>query len=1574
MDRRVIRSKKNKSRNVRPYDRPNQGILGKVASKVKDLLTPSWIFNVSQWISTPQEQPGSSNTPEEESNDEDEVPPQTTTISTMSSTSHGSKRARLRLHEPGSSILNEGTQAWLDAPSSSNLFNQSPCLPSTVTQNTLVENKESPVIMNGDDHSENSEGSASTSGCSSLVSSHKERSNCIGPSNLRLSESALANLRGTLKNTVDLKNRRDLASQKEGYPSPNTSASRLSLWSGGLSPAAKFHQRSPSVANSSQPSFNVSAFGAPSKVNQQIERRVASPFYQGSTRFGGASATRKIPISTAPYQIEKPSRNQIKVRSNQSEDSLEGMSSAAKRILLTLEKMSSPVTDAKKIPNTNKSPVDLSLYMMPPKHRSNVVSTPGGTSKGPPIANISTISKLMTLKSCGMKKFQNSSMDSLPVPSAEIIKIPADIFQSDLLQTPLAKGGGGKMKSKINQQHESRVGSSSLEQLESVQLPNVPLPISTLPTFSFGPKPDKSCDLITKIGSDFVFSSPIEVLPKVPVHNNISVPHLDSNLQRSSVSQEKQTFTFSNPIEHELPSLILGSVYTPSSSATWECASCWVRNPTNESKCISCETPKPTLNSTEPKLPMASTPSTKPLSDFSSNLTNPPKPSAPISKETSASINTSASVSSWACNECWVNNPAKEVKCLACETPKPGSKVDRASNSTSESSFPTFGISSSGTSGFFSHTLSSSSGGFKLPDIPCDSSDQTVTFGGFKLPAAKPCDSSDQTVRFGGLKLPAAKPSDSEPNKSGVKTSNEIFTSKLPEASKTSPSKNSDLSTLESIAKSVCSSKTSASSTLNGPSKVSFATKKPNNAENTVSEEEKTNSNFSFKTNVTSQSSSVTSFSGKPLPVNNPPGSWECDICMVINTSDKQKCVACETLRPSKTNMSGLKDPESFKFTSPLESSPITFKFISSSTSQTTTTTSTFTFGSSSSATSTFFTPVSSSATSASTTNEPKVVSLTESSTPKPSVPEFKFDAPKVPSLDTSKRNIPVIDLVDEKESTDAKLSSFSTLVSKSSNEGSQVPSITSSSNSAFKITTPVIGNTSLTPSVSTENKLTLPVPVKTDTPEADSKKIESISSGQSKDAPVGGFNFKIPSSATSAFGGFGTSNSNIDNKLASQAKSINAEKKPDPTLGVNVSTPSLSSPFSIPTSTPVFKAGDKVETAIASEASAIKNVFASSVASSSTPTFNFSNTPISLIGLAPTSSGLALASSQPNLSLAPTQTQSFGTMVKSQDLKPVASGVSFSAAATTSTFTFGTPAATTTQSNPSSGFSFFTSSATNATPSTTQSLFMFGNSNASQPSTTSFTFKGLNEDKPAPAPSNALNFNAPATTTSTSSIFKFNASAPTSTGGYVFGAVKSEPGTVSAPSSTFAFGSGSAQSTNSTFSGFQTNPSATPFQFGSQSTANTAPAPTFGSNTNTFSFGKTESTNQLPTTQASSGFAVNTIQPMFGGAAASAFGKTEKAPFNFGMPQGSSTTVFQFGEKKQAIAPQFFGTPAQETPAPAPSFPTSQFNFSTPSSFNFGASTNNSGPFQFAANTADSQSSAPRKIRKAVRRVPRKD
>ncbi|GFS36526.1 nuclear pore complex protein Nup153 [Trichonephila inaurata madagascariensis] len=1565
MDRRSLRNKKNKSRNARPYDRPNQSILGKVASKVKDLFNPSWIF--SQWMSTPQEQPVPTCPPDEES-EEEEAPPQPTTT-------RGSKRPRLRLHEhTAPSILSEGTQTWLDTPSSSNLFNQPPHLSSTITQSTLIENKESAVVMNGDDHSENSEGSASTSGCSSLVSSHKERSNCLGPSNLILNESSLVNLRG--KNSIGLKNLRDVSSQK-GL-SPNMSSSRLSLWSGsgGFSPSTKCYQRSPSVANSSQPGFSVSAFVRPSKVNAQLEKKVSSPFYQGRTTFGGASSVRKTPLTTAPYQVERPPRNQIKVRSNQSEDSLEGMSSAAKRILLTLEKMSSPVTDAKKIPNTNRSPVDLSLYLMPPKHRSNVVSTPASTIKGPPIANINTISKLTTLKSCGIRKFQNSTMESLPVPSEERNKVPSESFlpeqPSSVLQVPVAKGGGGKMKVKLHQQHQPSAGSSSLEQLEAVPLPNVPLPISTLPTFSFANKSDKNNDFVNKIGKNFIFADPIEVLPKatlVPVQNNTAVSNLDSSKHKSNSPFEKQAFTFSSPIEHELPSLSADLFNTSSSTTTtWECSTCLVRNPLSESKCLACETARSLpIDRSEPSLPNSGTSATKLASGFSSNLTNPPstwdcsscwvrnpikekkclacgeapKPTVsicittiPSTKITSGLSNSLANSSTWQCSECWIRNPIKDSKCLACEILRPGAKDD----STSKSSNAEFVSETTKKSNSFLPVSSSSNSGFKIPDFSSNLSNKTVTFGGFKLPS---------------------QPS-SELNKStGVKSSHDVFLSKLSEITNTpiSTSKNSEVSVIENEADStpVTKSKASDSANINGPSSILLEAKKPSVESFLFSAvKQKTNSTFSFKSNATPPSLPVKSaFEEKPFSFGSTPSSWECDTCLVRNPADKQKCSACETLKPSKKKVSDLIASIIAKQSSPLKDSQPKDSDVSEE--KNTTTPSNVNVSTTSSASSvTFSTPIpifksgdNIDAGKTTETSSIKSVSTPSTGLSTTTTPTFSFG------------------------STSAPLTGLAPNSASQLNPSFSSDQITSSIN--------VTKSQDVTP-VTTVATFSIPTTSSTFS-------FGSSSTSTTQSNPSSGFSF-FASTATSTaptttpslfmFGASSntsqTSKPSVPEKQPSQPKDsdVSQEKTTLP-FGANVLPTSSESSFTL-TTTPIFKTSDNIDAAKATtETPLIKSVLTPSTGSSTTtaPTFSFGSTSAPFTRLASNSA------SQPNVSFSSGQAPSVLNVTKSQDITPVSSVATFSIPTTSSTFSFGSSSTTTTQSNPSSGFSFFASTAASAAPSTTPSLFVFGaSSNTSQTSKPGgFTFKGISEDKPNPVSSNSLNFNVPGTTSTTSSIFKFNATAPSSSGGFVFGAVKTEPGTVSAPSTNFAFGSGTAPSTNSTFSGFQLNTSATPaFQFGAQSTGDTAPSSTSGFGTS-FAFGKSETTNQIPTTQASTtGFGVNTMQPMFGGSSAPSFGKTDKPAFNFGMPQSSSTPVFQFVEKKQATAPQFsFGTPSQDPPAASTFSVPTQFNFNTPATFNFGATSTQAGPFQFAA-SGDPQSTAPRKIRKAVRRVPRKE
>ncbi|KFM78282.1 Nuclear pore complex protein Nup153, partial [Stegodyphus mimosarum] len=526
-------------------------------------------------MSSSEEQPGcSTDDVEDELSPEDDFQPHIT--------SRPSKRPKLS-HDHNPAILNAGTQTWLDSPSSSSLFSPTNIhAPSATSHSSLIGRKEPTINLNGgDDHSENSDGSASTSGCSSLVSSHKDRPNFLPSPCLRLRENAFENLRGEIND-----NRKNVTPQKNSLAS-DVNSSRSPLWSSTSRPSVKY-PRSPSVIQSNQPSFNLSKFIGPSKLNPLVERKVASPFYEGKTSFGGASSNCRTSLGIAPYQVERPLRNHIRVQVKQSEDSLEGMSSAAKRILQTLEKMSSPVMDAKKIPNTNKSPVDLSLYLTPRKARRNTVLTPTSTTKGPPIADISTISRLATLKNHGLKRCRISPVDKISTESS-ILNVEEKEHRQIIDQGGLAnssfddvsKGGGGKMRTKLNQQHRPCKEISENEVNYDTPLPNVPLPISKLPTFTFHPdsqvdktssvaksvssfayQPDRQVDKTSSVSKGFVFSDPIELM----------LPN--SALPETSVSLPKSTkgFSFTAP------------------SSTWECGTCWVRNPETENKCLACET------------------------------------------------------------------------------------------------------------------------------------------------------------------------------------------------------------------------------------------------------------------------------------------------------------------------------------------------------------------------------------------------------------------------------------------------------------------------------------------------------------------------------------------------------------------------------------------------------------------------------------------------------------------------------------------------------------------------------------------------------------------------------------------------------------------------------------------------------------------------------------------------------------------------------------------------------------------------------------------------------------------------
>ncbi|XP_017779794.1 PREDICTED: nuclear pore complex protein Nup153 [Nicrophorus vespilloides] len=89
------------------------------------------------------------------------------------------------------------------------------------------------------------------------------------------------------------------------------------------------------------------------------------------------------------------------------------------------------------------------------------------------------------------------------------------------------------------------------------------------------------------------------------------------------------------------------------SSGKWECNSCFVRNDETKTKCVACETPRKSAVAVAANGPKSTIPSS-----FGDKF----KPVA----------------SSWECGTCLIRNEQDKVKCVACETPKPGCTVIKA--------------------------------------------------------------------------------------------------------------------------------------------------------------------------------------------------------------------------------------------------------------------------------------------------------------------------------------------------------------------------------------------------------------------------------------------------------------------------------------------------------------------------------------------------------------------------------------------------------------------------------------------------------------------------------------------------------------------------------------------------------------------------------------------------------------------------------------------------------------------------------------------------------------------------------
>uniref|UniRef100_A0A8C0IE94 Nuclear pore complex protein Nup153 n=1 Tax=Bubo bubo TaxID=30461 RepID=A0A8C0IE94_BUBBB len=527
------------------------------------------------------------------------------------------------------------------------------------------------------------------------------------------------------------------ASDKDITVSKNTSAPLL--WS---TEAERSHSLSQHpAASSKKPAFNLSAFGSPSPSlgNTSVFKTSQlgdSPFYPGKTTYGGAAAAaRETKARIAPYQ--PPVRRQMKAK-QASVQSYGVTSSTARRILQSLEKMSSPLADAKRIPSS----VSIFVGWNPLLGRNfKYCGNLGGCKDNLIVASLSKmesqqppVQKLVTPKAISLsvsrtqyfKPSLTPATDSSKIHQRVDIKHKVSKFAGPYLNltypkfgTPASNGlssgggvgGGGKMRRERGVHYVSKPGQE--QQIQTLILLKIQVqPASNVgsPVFRFSSPIVKSteAEVLPPLSIGFTFSVPVvkstelsgssdtpvtslltldtttvnstsnkmgkeeeydgpskpaKVLKEGSVLDILKSPGFTSVKTHSSTSAQPVTSTvvYTRPA---ISSFSAGKDTSKQASSFWQSDTydpC-LQNKTTDGKCVTCEAAK-----------VSTVESTKQTISSSQCVTS--KAVVPTAGTLGFEDKFKTAPNTWDCDTCLVQNKPEATKCIACETPKPGTGV-----------------------------------------------------------------------------------------------------------------------------------------------------------------------------------------------------------------------------------------------------------------------------------------------------------------------------------------------------------------------------------------------------------------------------------------------------------------------------------------------------------------------------------------------------------------------------------------------------------------------------------------------------------------------------------------------------------------------------------------------------------------------------------------------------------------------------------------------------------------------------------------------------------------------------------
>lgn len=441
-----------------------------------------------------------------------------------------------------------------------------------------------------------------------------------------------------------------------------------------------------SSLNSKKPAFNPSAF---SSFLPNSSRLGDSPFYPGKTTYGGAAAACQSRARSTPYRV--PVKKQVVAKPAHVTYGVTSL--AARRILQSLEKMSSPLADAKRIPSVSSvSPLaaERSFSGESLSKRKKVESSFPPVQKLVTPQSISVSSSLRKIRPslASMQSNANSCRTQNSEKHKEKGNDEPDIipqqtsFSYPTFSTPASNGfgstmGGGKMM------RERGSTKPSEEAVEVPCLPAIPLPISmtALPKFSLNveqrtsplpvrqPVSTKASDevnigeklcTISADAPDFNFSQPVvksisssEESAASPVGFTFRAPAL-----KTSSPHENTKFKLSSP---EIPLKVKASIMINSSST---------KKAEEEQVTSFC---KPAQSLKEGSvLDILRSPGFQSTSSLQTGT--PAKSSVSSPKPLTFGQSSKQALGIWYCDCCLLENKASDSKCVACSTVKEQAK------------------------------------------------------------------------------------------------------------------------------------------------------------------------------------------------------------------------------------------------------------------------------------------------------------------------------------------------------------------------------------------------------------------------------------------------------------------------------------------------------------------------------------------------------------------------------------------------------------------------------------------------------------------------------------------------------------------------------------------------------------------------------------------------------------------------------------------------------------------------------------------------------------------------------------